>query len=101
MAPAASSTAGMPMPEYERHTGPLRGLVEEVGAGLADDAVDVAGPEPGVGERTHAGGEGDAARVVPFEHARLLGVEHADDGDVVERVRRHAQLSRARGRARP
>ncbi len=24
MALATSSTAGMPMPEYERHTGPLR-----------------------------------------------------------------------------
>ena len=52
---ATSRIAGMPMPDVRTPHRTVARLVDEVGAALADDAVDVARTEPGVGERAHAG----------------------------------------------
>jgi hypothetical protein len=57
--------------------------------------------EPRVRDRAESRIEGDRARIVTFEHARLARVVRADDGDLVQEVPRHlpvAPINRRRGR---
>ena len=55
MAPATSSTAGIPMPECERQIGPMRAWYTMSAPAMPDDPVDVARRDPGVGDRAHPG----------------------------------------------
>ena len=74
-------------------------------AEVPDDAIDVAGREPGVGDGPECGLERDAPGVVALEDLRLPGVVHADDGDLMQRMGGHReqgrQSVRTGGRPRP
>ena len=74
---------GRQLPRARTHAGTEHHVRRE----LSRDAVDLVDADAGVGQRAERAFERDRLRVVTFELAGLLGVEHADDGDVAERMR--------------
>jgi hypothetical protein len=66
---------------------------------LADHAIDVVRVDAGIGQCAERRLEGDRLRIMAGQRPGLLGVVHADDGDVAEGVSHWLQHRWPTGRA--